>query len=126
MKKLIKYLKPYTKESILAPLFKLLEVAFDLMVPVVVARMIDTGVAQQDYTYMLQCAAVLLAMALLGLLCSVTAQYFAAKAAVGFGASLRQTMFDHIQKFSFSMLDRAASLCYVWSRVKPWRSGNIC
>ena len=109
MKNLLKYLKPYTKESILAPLFKLLEVAFDLMVPVVVAKMIDTGAAQQDYTYMLQCAAVLLAMALLGLLCSVTAQYFAAKAAVGFGASLRQTMFDHIQRFSFTMLDRAGS-----------------
>lgn len=109
MKNLIKYLKPYTKESILAPLFKLLEVVFDLMVPVVVAKMIDTGVAQQDYTYMLWCAAVLLAMALLGLLCSVTAQFFAARASAGFGASLRQTMFDHIQKFSFSMLDRAGS-----------------
>ena len=109
MKNLIKYLKPYTKESILAPLFKLLEVAFDLMVPVVVAKMIDTGVAQQDYTFIFRCAAILLAMALLGLLCSVTAQYFAARASAGFGASLRQTMFDHIQKFSFSMLDRAGS-----------------
>ena len=109
MKNLLKYLKPYIKESILAPLFKLFEVAFDLMVPVVVARMIDTGAAQQDYTYMLQCAAALLAMALLGLLCSVTAQYFAAKAAAGFGASLRQAMFDHIQRFSFTMLDRAGS-----------------
>lgn len=107
MKNLIKYLKPYTKESILAPLFKLLEVAFDLMVPVVVAKMIDTGVAQQDYTFIFRCAAILLAMALLGLLCSVTAQFFAARASAGFGASLRQTMFDHIQKFSFSMLDRA-------------------
>ena len=65
--------------------------------------------AQQDYTFIFRCAAILLAMALLGLLCSVTAQYFAAKAAAGFGASLRQTMFDHIQKFSFSMLDRAGS-----------------
>ena len=109
MKNLIKHLKPYTKESILAPLFKLLEVAFDLMVPVVVAKMIDTGVAQQDYTFIFRCAAILLAMALLGLLCSVTAQYFAARASAGFGASLRQTMFDHIQKFSFSMLDRAGS-----------------
>ena len=109
MKNLIKYLKPYTKESILAPLFKLLEVAFDLMVPVVVAKMIDTGVAQQDYTFIFRCAAILLAMALLGLLCSVTAQFFAARASAGFGASLRQTMFDHIQKFSFSMLDRAGS-----------------
>lgn len=109
MKNLIKYLKPYTKESILAPLFKLLEVVFDLMVPVVVAKMIDTGVAQQDYTFIFRCAAILLAMALLGLLCSVTAQFFAARASAGFGASLRQTMFDHIQKFSFSMLDRAGS-----------------
>lgn len=109
MKNLIKYLKPYIKESILAPLFKLLEVAFDLMVPVVVAKMIDTGVAQQDYTFIFRCAAILLAMALLGLLCSVTAQFFAARASAGFGASLRQTMFDHIQKFSFAMLDRAGS-----------------
>ena len=109
MKNLIKYLKPYTKESILAPFFKLLEVAFDLMVPVVVAKMIDTGVAQQDYTFIFRCAAILLAMALLGLGCSVTAQFFAARASAGFGASLRQTMFDHIQKFSFSMLDRAGS-----------------
>ena len=109
MKNLIRYLKPYTKESILAPLFKLLEVAFELMVPVVVAKMIDTGVAQQDYTFIFRCAAILLAMALLGLLCSVTAQFFAARASAGFGASLRQTMFDHIQKFSFSMLDRAGS-----------------
>lgn len=109
MKNLIKYLKPYIKESILSPFFKLLEVVFDLMVPVVVAKMIDTGVAQQDYTFIFRCAAILLAMALLGLLCSVTAQFFAARASAGFGASLRQTMFDHIQKFSFSMLDRAGS-----------------
>lgn len=109
MKNLIKYLKPYMKESILSPFFKLLEVAFDLMVPVVVAKMIDTGVAQQDYTFIFRCAAILLAMALLGLLCSVTAQFFAARASAGFGASLRQTMFDHIQKFSFAMLDRAGS-----------------
>ena len=109
MKNLIKYLKPYMKESILSPFFKLLEVVFDLMVPVVVAKMIDTGVAQQDYTFIFRCAAILLAMALLGLLCSVTAQFFAARASAGFGASLRQTMFDHIQKFSFAMLDRAGS-----------------
>ena len=88
MKNLIKYLKPYMKESILSPFFKLLEVVFDLMVPVVVAKMIDTGVAQQDYTFIFRCAAILLAMALLGLLCSVTAQYFAARASAGFGASL--------------------------------------
>lgn len=109
MKQLLKYLKPYTKETILAPLFKLLEVAFDLMVPVIVAKMIDTGVMEQDYPYMFKCAALLIAMALLGLGCSVTAQFFAAEAAVGFAASLRQKMFDHIQSFSFAMLDRAGS-----------------
>lgn len=130
MKNLIKYLKPYTKESILAPLFKLLEVAFDLMVPVVVAKMIDTGVAQQDYTFIFRCAAILLAMALLGLLCSVTAQFFAARASAGFGASLRQTMFDHIQKFSFSMLDRAGSdtlITRINDDVNQVQSGvNMC
>ena len=109
MKNLIKYLKPYTKESILAPLFKLLEVAFDLMVPVVVAKMIDTGVAQQDYTFIFRCAAILLAMALLGLLCSVTAQFFAAKAAVGFSTKLRQALFDHIEDLSFTDIDKAGT-----------------
>lgn len=130
MKNLIKYLKPYTKESILAPFFKLLEVVFDLMVPVVVAKMIDTGVAQQDYTFIFRCAAILLAMALLGLLCSVTAQFFAARASAGFGASLRQTMFDHIQKFSFSMLDRAGSdtlITRINDDVNQVQSGvNMC
>ena len=130
MKNLIKYLKPYMKESILSPFFKLLEVVFDLMVPVVVAKMIDTGVAQQDYTFIFRCAAILLAMALLGLLCSVTAQFFAARASAGFGASLRQTMFDHIQKFSFSMLDRAGSdtlITRINDDVNQVQSGvNMC
>lgn len=130
MKNLIKYLKPYMKESILSPFFKLLEVVFDLMVPVVVAKMIDTGVAQQDYTFIFRCAAILLAMALLGLLCSVTAQFFAARASAGFGASLRQTMFDHIQRFSFSMLDRAGSdtlITRINDDVNQVQSGvNMC
>ena len=130
MKNLIKYLKPYMKESILSPFFKLLEVVFDLMVPVVVAKMIDTGVAQQDYTFIFKCAAILLAMALLGLLCSVTAQFFAARASAGFGASLRQTMFDHIQRFSFSMLDRAGSdtlITRINDDVNQVQSGvNMC
>lgn len=118
------------KESILSPFFKLLEVVFDLMVPVVVAKMIDTGVAQQDYTFIFRCAAILLAMALLGLLCSVTAQFFAARASAGFGASLRQTMFDHIQRFSFSMLDRAGSdtlITRINDDVNQVQSGvNMC
>ncbi len=93
-------------ESMLAPLFKLLEVVFDLLVPLVVAQMIDVGVVNNDRPYMILCAAVLLGMAALGLACSVTAQFFAAKASVGFATSLRQVVFDHIQGLSFTELDR--------------------
>ena len=104
MKKLASYLKRYTKESILAPLFKLLEVVFDLMVPLVVARMINIGVAGNDRGYMVRCFLILILMALLGLAASITAQFFAAKASTGF-ADLRQAVFDHIQGFSFTELD---------------------
>ena len=105
MKKLASYLKRYTKESILAPLFKLLEVVFDLMVPLVVARMINIGVAGNDRGYMVRCFLILILMALLGLAASITAQFFAAKASTGFAADLRQAVFDHIQGFSFTELD---------------------
>ena len=105
MKKLASYLKRYTKESILAPLFKLLEVVFDLMVPLVVARMINIGVAGNDRGYMVRCFLILVLMALLGLAASITAQFFAAKASTGFAADLRQAVFDHIQGFSFTELD---------------------
>ena len=106
MRSLAVYLRRYTKESILAPLFKLMEVVFDLMVPVVVARMINIGVANNDRGYITSCFWVLLLMAALGLLCSFTAQYFAAKASVGFATNLRQAVFDHIQRFSFTELDK--------------------
>ena len=105
MKKLASYLKRYTKESILAPLFKLLEVVFDLMVPLVVARMINIGVVGNDRGYMVRCFLILILMALLGLAASITAQFFAAKASTGFAADLRQAVFDHIQGFSFTELD---------------------
>jgi len=105
MKRLEKFLRPYRKESILAPLFKLLEVVFDLMVPVVVAQIIDVGVAKNDHGYIVQMFFVLLLMAAVGLFCSFTAQFFAAKASVGFATSVRQAMFDHIQSLSFSELD---------------------
>ena len=105
MKKLASYLKRYTKESILAPLFKLLEVVFDLMVPLVVARMINIGVAGNDRGYMVRCFLILILMALLGLAASIKAQFFAAKASTGFAADLRQAVFDHIQGFSFTELD---------------------
>ena len=109
MRSLAVYLKSYTKESILAPLFKLLEVVFDLLVPIVVARMIDVGIANNDRGYIWGCFGVLLLIAALGLLCSITAQYFAAKASVGFAANLRQAVFDHIQRLSFTELDTLGS-----------------
>lgn len=105
MKRLEKFLRPYRKENILAPLFKLLEVVFDLMVPVVVAQIIDVGVAKNDRGYIVEMFFVLLLMAAVGLTCSFTAQFFAAKASVGFATSVRQAMFDHIQGLSFTELD---------------------
>ena len=105
MRSLACYLKEYKKESILAPFFKFLEVVFDLMVPLVVARMINIGVAGNDRGYMVRCFLLLILMALLGLAASITAQFFAAKASTGFAADLRQAVFDHIQGFSFTELD---------------------
>ena len=105
MKNLSVYLKRYTAQSILAPLFKLLEVVFDLLVPLVVARMINLGVGNNDRGVLTQCFFILIGMALLGLACSITAQFFAARASTGFAADLRQAVFDHIQKFSFTELD---------------------
>ena len=105
MKKISVYLKRYTAQSILAPLFKLLEVVFDLLVPLVVARMINLGVGNNDRGVLTQCFFVLIGMALLGLACSITAQFFAARASTGFAADLRQAVFDHIQRFSFTELD---------------------
>ena len=105
MKKLKIYLKEYTKESILAPLFKLLEVFFDLLVPVVIAKMIDTGIAQNNNSAIWKCFWILILMALVGLACSITAQFFAAKASIGFATNVRQAVFDHIQSLSFTELD---------------------
>lgn len=105
MKKLLPYLKRYTMESILAPLFKLLEVCIDLLVPLVVARMINIGVVNNDRGFLLRCFLMLIFMALVGLAFSITAQFFAARASTGFAADLRQAVFDHIQTFSFTELD---------------------
>ena len=105
MKKLKIYLKEYTKESILAPLFKLLEVFFDLLVPVVIAKMIDTGIAQNNISAIWKCFWILILMAIVGLTCSISAQFFAAKASIGFATNLRQAVFDHIQSLSFTELD---------------------
>lgn len=86
MRKLLPYLKAYRKECVLAPLFKMLEACFDLLVPLVVAAVIDTGIANNDTGYIIRMCGILIVLALVGLLCSITAQFFAAKAAVGFSA----------------------------------------
>ena len=106
MRSLSIYLKNYKKESILAPFFKFLEVVFDLLVPVVIAHMIDVGIAQNNRGVIVQNFFLLILMAAAGLTVSITAQYFAAKASAGFACELRQAVFDHVQKFSYTELDR--------------------
>ena len=105
MKKLLIYLKDYKKESVLGPLFKLLEAPFELIVPLVMAAIIDTGVATGDKSYIMKMCMVLVLLAVIGLTCSVTAQYFAAKAAVGFATKLRHALFAHIESLSFTEMD---------------------
>ncbi len=105
MKSLLKYIKDYKKESILAPLFKMLEASFELMVPLVMAAIIDNGIAGSDTPYILKMGAVLVLLAAVGLASSVTAQYFSAKAAVGFATKLRSALFLHIQGLSYTELD---------------------
>ena len=106
MRSLSIYLKNYKKESILAPFFKFLEVVFDLLVPVIIARMIDVGIAQNNRGVIVQNFFLLILMAAAGLTVSITAQYFAAKASAGFACELRQAVFDHVQNFSYTELDR--------------------
>ncbi len=105
MKSLLIYLKDYRKESVLAPLFKMLEASFELLVPLVMAAVIDVGIAQADGIYIVKMCGVLIALGLIGLVCSITAQYFAAKAASGFAAGLRHDLFAHIQSFTFTEMD---------------------
>lgn len=109
MRHLIPYLKKYKAESVLAPLFKMLEACFDLTVPIIVARIIDNGIASGDKAYIWSRFALLIAMAMLGLLCSFVAQFFAAKAAVGTAAGLRHSLLEKIQSFSFTELDKVGT-----------------
>ena len=106
MKQLLVYLKDYKKESILGPLFKLLEASFELNVPLVVASMIDVGIAGSNKGYIVKMCLIMAVLGLIGLICSVTAQFFAAKAAVGFATRLRHGLFAHIQSLSFSQMDQ--------------------
>lgn len=106
MKTLLAYLKGYKKESVLAPLFKMLEASFELFVPLVMAAIIDVGIANQDKPYIVKMCFVLIALGIIGLVCSITAQYFAAKAATGVGTGIRHGLFEHIQKFTFTEMDQ--------------------
>ena len=106
MRKLFIYLREYRKETVLGPLFKLLEAGFELIVPLVVAAIIDRGIGQGDRGYIIRMCLVLVALGLIGLGCSVTAQYFAARASVGFVKKLRHALYSHIQQFSYQTLDR--------------------
>ena len=105
MKKLLIYLKEYKKETVLAPLFKMLEATFELFVPLVMAAMIDTGIAGGDRPYIFRMGGILVTLGLIGLICSVTAQFFAAKAAVGFSTKMKSALFAHIQSLSYTELD---------------------
>lgn len=105
MKSLIKYLRGYGRECVLGPLFKLLEALFELFVPLVMARIIDVGIRHADMAEIARMGGLLFALGAIGLACSLTAQYFAAKAAVGFGTALRRDLFRHIQGLSYSELD---------------------
>ena len=105
MNRMLGYLKGYKRESVLAPLFKMLEATFDLFVPLVMADIVNVGIAAHDLHYILVRCGLLLLLAFVGLTCSLTAQYFSAKAAVGYSTALRHALFAHIQSLSFSEMD---------------------
>lgn len=105
MKTLLKYFKGYKKECVLGPLFKLLEASFELIVPLVVANIIDKGIGNNDKEYIVKMSIVMLALGIVGLVCSLTAQYYSAKAAVGFAAKVRNALFKHIQSLSYTEID---------------------
>lgn len=113
MRKLLKYLRHYKKESIIGPLFKLLEACFELTVPMIMARMIDVGIKSQNMLFVWKMGAILIIFGVLGLVCSLTAQYFAAKASVGFGTELREDFFRYIGKFSYRELDMVGNATLV-------------
>lgn len=106
MKRLIRFLKGYEKESFLAPLFKMLEATFELIVPLVVANIMDIGIKNQDNAYIWHQCVIMVLLGVIGLVCALTAQYFSAKAAMGFSTALRKEMFAHISKLSYRELDQ--------------------
>ena len=126
MKGLLFYLKDYKKETVLGPSFKLLEASFELIVPLVVASMIDVGIANGDKGYVIKMCLIMAALGVTGLVSSVTAQFFAAKAAVGFASRLRHALFEHIQSLSFSNMDyqgTASLITRMTSDINQLQSG---
>lgn len=109
MYKTTNYLREYKKESIIAPLFKMLEASFELFVPLVMAAIVDIGIKEQNNAYIIRMGAVLILLGIVGLVCSITAQYFAAKASVGFGKSVRRDLFAHINSLSYTEIDQAGT-----------------
>jgi ATP-binding cassette, subfamily B, multidrug efflux pump len=109
MRKLLRYMKNYKKESVLAPLFKLLEASFELITPLIIASIIDTGIANGDKGYVLSRVLMLVGFGCVGMVSAITAQYFAAKAAVGFATELRHSLFEKINDLSFSLLDKVGT-----------------
>ena len=106
MNRMLRYLDGYRRECVLAPLFKMLEASFDLLVPLVMADIVNTGIAARDLRYILLRCGLLLVLAAVGLACSLTAQYFSAKAATGYSTALRHALFAHIQSLSFPAVDK--------------------
>ena len=106
MKKLLVFLKDYKKETVLAPLFKMLEASFELLIPLVVKRIVDVGIANGDRTYVGKMCLLMILLGVVGLVSSITAQFFSAKAAVGFATGLRHTLFSHLQKLSYARMDQ--------------------
>ena len=126
MKELLKFLKPYTKESILGPLFKLTEATFELFVPLVIAGIVSNGIERNDNAYILKMGGLLVLLALIGLTCALTAQFFAAKAATGFAASLREAIFENIQSRTYSELEEhgtGALITRITSDVNQLQTG---
>lgn len=126
MKSLLRYLKDYKKECVLAPLFKMLEAIFELLVPLVMAKVIDVGIAGNDIPYIVKMCLIMILLGIVGLISAVTAQYFSAKAASGFGTGVRHALFAHIQKLSFSSQDKlgdATLITRMTSDVNQAQSG---
>lgn len=129
MLKLIKYLKGYTLQSILAPLFKFLEACFELTVPIVMANIVDIGVKNSDSGYVWKMGIILVILGVLGLAAAITAQYFSAKAALGFGTALRRDFYKHLNTLSHAEIDKIGTstmITRITNDINQAQTGSIC